>query len=99
MGRARGAAAAGRPVTLSSLLYGILPFGPPYSFRQATERAVHSAADLRWGPDRKGFRRLVHPNGICLTGLWQAFEERLSVLSRPIASHQHATLVLDLRHT
>jgi hypothetical protein len=51
------------PVTLSSLLYGILPFGPPYVFRQATERAVDSAADLRWGPDRKGFRRLVHPNG------------------------------------
>ena len=59
------------PVTLSSLLYGILPVGPPYVFRQATERAVDSAADLRWGPDRKGFRRLVHPNGICLTGLWQ----------------------------
>ena len=32
------------PVTLSSLLYGILPFGPPYVFRQATERAVDSAA-------------------------------------------------------
>jgi len=63
------------PVTLSSLLYGILPFGPPYVFRQATERAVDSAADLRWGPDRKGFRRLVHPNGICLTGLWQITED------------------------
>ena len=61
-------------VTLGSLLYGILPFGPPYVFRQATERAVDSAADLRWGPDRKGFRRLVHPNGICLTGLWQITE-------------------------
>ena len=44
-------------------------------FRQATERAVDSAADLRWGPDRKGFRRLVHPNGICLTGLWQITED------------------------
>src|SRR5262249_17083777 len=63
------------PVTLSSLLYGILPFGPPYVFRQATERAVDSAADLRWGLDRKGFRRLVHPNGICLTGLWQITED------------------------
>ena len=63
------------PVTLSSLLYGILPFGPPYVFRRATERAVDSAADLRWGPDRKGFRRLVHPNGICLTGLWQITED------------------------
>src|SRR5258708_24476674 len=63
------------PVTLSSLLTGILPFRPPYAFRQATERAVDSAADLRWGPDRKGFRRLVHPNGICLTGLWQITED------------------------
>ena len=57
------------------MLYGILPFGPPYAFRQATERAVDSAADLRWGPDRKGFRRLAHPNGICLTGLWQITED------------------------
>jgi hypothetical protein len=63
------------PVTLGSLLYGILPGGPPYAFRQATARAVDSAADLRWGPDRKGFRRLVHPNGICLTGLWQITED------------------------
>jgi hypothetical protein len=63
------------PVTLSSLLTGILPGGPPYAFRQATERAVDSAADLRWGPDRRGFRRLVHPNGICLTGLWQITED------------------------
>jgi hypothetical protein len=63
------------PVTLSSLLYGVLPGGPPYAFRQATARAVDSAADLRWGPDRKGFRRLVHPNGICLTGLWQITQD------------------------
>ena len=63
------------PVTLGSLLYGVLPGGPPYAFRQATARAVDSAADLRWGPDRKGFRRLVHPNGICLTGLWQITED------------------------
>jgi hypothetical protein len=61
-------------VTLSSVLRGILPFGRPYVFRQATARAVDSAADLRWGPDRKGFRRLLHPNGICLTGLWQITE-------------------------
>src|SRR5262249_29868713 len=32
-------------------------------------------ADLRWGPDRKGFRRLVHPNGVCLTGRWRITEE------------------------
>jgi hypothetical protein len=62
-------------VTLASVLRGILPFGLPYAFRQATARAVDSAADLRWGPDRKGFRRLLHPNGICLTGLWQITED------------------------
>jgi hypothetical protein len=60
---------------LSSVLRGILPFGPPYAFGQATARAVDSAADLRWGPDGKGFRRIVHPNGICLTGLWQITED------------------------
>ena len=58
-------------VTLASVLRGILPFGGPHLFRKATERAVDSRADLRWGPDRKGFRRLLHPNGICLTGTWR----------------------------
>src|SRR5947208_13127573 len=42
-----------------------------HQFEKATERTVDSGADLRWGPDRKGFRRLVHPNGICLIGRWQ----------------------------
>lgn len=58
-------------VTLGSILRGILPSGTRYLFRQATERAVDSGADLRWGPDRKGFRRLLHPNGVCLIGQWQ----------------------------
>ena len=62
-------------VTLMSVLRGILPFGRPYLFRQAVERAVDSHADLRWGPDRKGFRRLLHPNGVCLTGLWEITED------------------------
>lgn len=44
-------------------------------FHQATERTVDSGADLRWGPDRKGSRRIVHPNGICLMGHWQVSEE------------------------
>jgi len=61
-------------VSLLSVLRGILPLGRPYLFRQATERAVDSHADLRWGPDRKGFRRLLHPNGVCLTGLWEVTE-------------------------
>jgi len=62
-------------VTLSSVVCGLLPFGKQYLFRQATERAVDSHADLRWGQDSKGFRRLLHPNGVCLTGLWEITEE------------------------
>lgn len=53
------------PVTLWSVLRGLLP---------AARRSVKSFADLRWGPDRKGFRRLLHPNGVCLTGTWQIDE-------------------------
>lgn len=62
-------------VTLASMLRGVLPFGKPYQFRKATERTVDSSADLRWGVDGKGFRRLLHPNGICLTGLWEITED------------------------
>ena len=58
-------------VTLPSAVRGILQPSSPYFFRQAVARAVDSHADLRWGPDRKGFRRIIHPNGICLTGLWE----------------------------
>jgi hypothetical protein len=53
-------------VTLASLLRG--------GFANASARTLDSAADLRWGPDRKGFRRLVHPNGVCLTGKWRITE-------------------------
>jgi hypothetical protein len=62
-------------VTLSSMLRGVLSFGQRYLFQQAVERTVDSHADLRWGPDGKGFRRLLHPNGVCLTGRWQITEE------------------------
>jgi hypothetical protein len=62
-------------VSLPSALRGILPLVSPYFFRQAVARAVDSRADLRWGPDRKGFRRIIHPNGICLTGLWEISEQ------------------------
>jgi len=62
-------------VTLSSVLRGILSFGKRYIFQQAVARSVDSHADLRWGADGKGFRRIVHPNGVCLTGLWEITEE------------------------
>jgi len=37
----------------------------------AAKRTLRSHGDLRWGPDGKGFRRLVHPMGICLEGTWE----------------------------
>jgi hypothetical protein len=58
-------------VTLGSVLRGVLTFGKRYPFLQAARRAVDSQADLRWGPDRKGYRRLLHPNAVCLTGTWE----------------------------
>jgi hypothetical protein len=57
------------------VLKGVLPFGKRYLFQQAVARTVDSHADLRWGVDGKGFRRLLHPNGVCLTGPWQITEE------------------------
>jgi hypothetical protein len=58
-------------VTLSNVLRGVPPLRPPYFFREAVARALDSQADLRWGNDRKGFRRIIHPNGVCLLGSWQ----------------------------
>jgi hypothetical protein len=52
-----------------------VPVSRPYFFRQAVERAVDSHADIRWGEDGRGFRRLLHPNGVCLTGRWEVEEE------------------------
>ena len=62
-------------VTLSGVLAGLLPFGKSYQFLDAAKRTVDSHADLRWGPDGKGYRRLLHPNGVCLTGQWEITEE------------------------
>jgi hypothetical protein len=59
-------------VTLGSVLTGLLRPGG-YSFLQAARRTAASRADLRWGPDRRGFRRLLHPNGVCLTGTWEVY--------------------------
>jgi len=61
-------------VTLASMLAGLAPFGKSYQFLAASRRIVDSRADLRWGPDR-GYRRLLHPNGICLTGRWEITQE------------------------
>ena len=56
--------------TVGSILRGLFPLGKRL-FLQAAKRTVRSRADLRWGPDRKGFRRLLHPMGVCLIGTWK----------------------------
>lgn len=59
------------PVTLMPLLKGMRSGGTRWQFLAAARRVLASDSDLRWGPDGKGFRRLLHPNGICMTGLWE----------------------------
>jgi hypothetical protein len=63
------------PVTFGSTLRGLLPGGKAWLFLSAAKRTLASQADLRWGPDGKGYRRLLHPSGVCLTGLWEITEE------------------------
>ena len=63
-----------RKVSLGGVLHGILPGGRRYAFREAAVRTVSTRNDLRWGPDGKGYRRLLHPNGICLFGQWEVTE-------------------------
>jgi hypothetical protein len=62
-------------VTLSSVLGGLASFGIPRQFQRDAARTLDSRADLRWGADGKGFRRLVHPNGVCLIGRWSIDQE------------------------
>src|SRR3954468_23316976 len=62
-------------VTITSVFGGLLTRGKPARFDRASERTLDSGADLRWGPDGKGFTRLLHPNAVCLTGRWQITEE------------------------
>ena len=61
-------------VGLSGVVRGILPFGRPYTFRQAAVRTISTRNDLRWGPDGRGYLRLLHTNGICLFGEWEITE-------------------------
>lgn len=63
------------PVAFMPLLKGLLPGGKSWQFLAAAKRVLASDSDLRWGPDGKGFRRLLHANGICMTGLWEVTEE------------------------
>lgn len=62
-------------VTLGRVLKGFLPGGEAWRFLQASGRAVDAGSDLRWGPDKRGYRRLLHPNGISLFGTWTIDQE------------------------
>lgn len=62
-------------VTLGRVLKGFLPGGAAWRFLQASGRAVDSGSDLRWGSDNRGYRRLLHPNGISLFGTWTINEK------------------------
>jgi hypothetical protein len=61
--------------TNKSTFAGILPGGPPPQFKLAAIRALESPADLRWGEDGRGFRRLLRPNGVCAFGVWEISED------------------------
>jgi hypothetical protein len=61
------------PVTFASTVKGLWS-RRHYFFLRAAERVVDSHADLRWGTDGTGYRRLLHPNGVCLFGTWQVTE-------------------------
>lgn len=62
-------------VTIKSVFGGLLSLGKPPRFEHASERTLDSNADLRWGPDRRGFTRFLHPNAVCLVGRWQITED------------------------
>jgi hypothetical protein len=62
-------------VTLRTVIGGLASFGFPKQFRTDSMRTLDSPVDLRWGSDGTGFRRLVHPNGVCLTGRWTIDQE------------------------
>jgi hypothetical protein len=57
-------------VSFRTVVGGLAGLGIPRQFQRDSERTLDSKVDLRFGPDGKGFRRLVHPNGVCLTGRW-----------------------------
>jgi hypothetical protein len=62
-------------VTNRSAFAGSLPGGRPPQFKLASIRTLDSAVDLRWGEDGRGFRKLVRPHGVCVTGTWEISED------------------------
>ncbi len=64
-----------REQTIKTVFGGMFSGLRPSRFERASERTLDSAADLRWGPDGKGFPRFLHPTGVCLVGRWQITED------------------------
>ncbi len=62
-------------VAYGPLVKGTLPGTGTWQFLDAAKRVLASDSDLRWGADGKGYQRLLHPNGMCLTGLWEITED------------------------
>jgi hypothetical protein len=62
-------------VSYRTVLGGVAAIGLPGQFQRDSARTLDSRADVIWGADGKGFRRLVHPNGLCLTGKWSIDQE------------------------
>lgn len=79
------------PVTWSGIARGLLPFGKPPVLLQDSVRVVDARSDLRWGVDGKGQRRLLHPNGIGLTGIWEITEA--TPYSGYFGQHSRALLI------
>jgi hypothetical protein len=59
------------PVTLASVARGLFSLAKPSVLLQDSTRTVDARTDLRWGPNGQGQPRLIHPNGVCLTGFWE----------------------------
>src|SRR4051794_29955295 len=62
-------------VTIKTVFGGLLSHARSKRFDRASERTLDSGADLRWGLGGKGFTRLLHPHGVCLTGRWRITED------------------------
>lgn len=59
------------PTNFLALTEGLFSVTKRFLFLDAARRTLQSHADLRWGgPEKRGVQRLLHPNGICLGGVW-----------------------------
>lgn len=64
------------PTSFESVAQGLFKFSKRFLFMDAAARTIASHADLRWGGlEKRGVQRLVHPNGICLSGTWEIDED------------------------